>query len=1188
MRQGWIALALGVLAWGAGSDAARGVEMPVAPLFVPVSSADGLPSSYVNALAEDAAGYLWIGTHDGLARYDGVEFTIHRHVIDDPATLQANSVQALHVDAQDRLWVGTEGGGVGMLDGDRRRFRRYSPETDPRIQLSDVWAIASQPDGVVWLGGYAGGLHRIDPGADTVQVFRADPAVSPGLPADHIIDLLWVPDGRLFVATSGGLAILRDGVFETVPPFHHPRPGMVLSLYAAQDGDVWVGTQHGLERLVDGRFVPVFEDAANQAMLSLGVKRALRDRNGRYWFGTRDGLRHAQGGIVRSAAAHAALATSEMLLDMLEDHEGGLWFALRNHGLVRLSPDWANFSVLRAGDRALGGLHSDEVSGSSADGHGGLWFMHRDGVLEHLSADGAVTRHFNTPTAQATLRFASSVLARPDGRLWLGHAGGVSLFDPESGQVRHWGRDAAQDAAPKGGVDTLRFDAQGRLWLSAYGGGVQLRDAQGRVLRTWPTGDPVDGLPAGSVEAIDFAPDGRPWLAGDFGLLRLDEDEARFVPVPGIAPGRLMALAFTPDGEVWVARLGFVERYALRDGVAEPVERIGQAQGLPAVEVGGMLVDTAGDLWFTSIRGVWHHDRDNGTLRRFGARDGLPSEEFVVYPPLVADNGVVVAATMKKGVVVFDPRRIALTRSEPRLVLDEVSVLRPDGRSELATDAPLRLTWADRELAIKARLLSFVDAPSNRYRFRLRGFDAQWVDVGARGERVFTQLPPGQYLLEIVGGNGSDVWSATPLRLPVHVAAPWWRQGWAYALYALAGLAALVIGIAAWRARLTRRHQFEMAQRQREWAERASQAKSSFLATMGHEIRTPMTGVLGMTELLMKSPLDERQRGYVDAIRRSGDLMLRLVNDALDLARIEAGKLTLADDAFDLHAVVQQVERLMRPLAERKGLALTLHVDADAPRHVRGDGQRVQQIVLNLVSNAVKFTEHGEVAIVLARRGGDIVEVSVRDTGPGLDAEQQSRLYQRFEQAEGHLTARRHGGSGLGLSICQELAGAMGGRIRVDSAPGRGSTFRFEAPLPEAAAPEAGASNGTEALEGRDILLVEDDPTVAQVVIGLLQAQGHRVAHAPHGLAALAELRARRYALVFMDLDLPGLNGFEIARLIGASGDAPPIVALTARADAAAETRAAEAGMQGFLRKPVRGEDLAEVVQRFARQGGDG
>lgn len=1170
---GWLFTCLG---WGV----AQAVKLPEAPLFVQMTHADGLPSTYVNALTEDSAGYLWVATQDGLARYDGVEFTTYRHAVDDVTTLPGNAVQVLHVDALDRIWVGAEGGGISMLDVDRRAFRRYSPEADARVSLRDVWTIASQDDGVVWFGGYDGGLYRLDTQADTVQVFRAGDDGEGGLPSDHILDLLSMPDGRLFVATSAGLVILRDGVFEAAPPFHHPRPGMVLSLFAAPDGSVWAGTQSGVERLAEGRFEPVFEDADGQAVVASGVSRVIADRTGGYWIGTRSGLRYAYEGKVRDATAYAALGGVEMVLDILEDHEGGLWFALRNIGLIRLPPDWRNFSVLHEGRRERGGLHSNHVFGAAGDASGGLWMMHRDGVLDHVSPGGEVTAYLDAPELRALIRMGSSVLVRPDGRLWLGYSRGLSLFDPASGNLRHWLADDGPDAPPSGVVDILRQDAQGDLWLAAYGGGLQRRGADGRVLRTWRT-DAKDGLPPGSIEDIAFDPEGRPWLAGDFGVLRLEESGERFVPVSGIEPGRLMGLTFVPGGDLWVARHGFLERHVLQGDRAERRESIDRAQGMPAVEVGGMLTDAGGDIWFTSSRGLWRYARDSGTLRQFGVRDGLPSEEFIAKPPLVTANGIVVAST-NQGVVTFDPQRIALTRTEPRLVLEGVSVLRPDGRAELGYDSPLNLTWADRELTVKARLLSFVDAPANRYRFRLRGFDAQWVDVDARGERVFTQLPPGQYLLEIVGGNGLDVWSSTPLRLSIHVAAPWWHQSWAYALYALVGLGALVGGFMAWRARLTRRHQLELAQRQREWAERASQAKSSFLATMGHEIRTPMTGVLGMAELLVKTTLDERQRGYVDAIRRSGDLMLRLVNDALDLARIEAGKLTLADEVFDMHALMRQVEQLMLPLAQRKGLALTLNLDPKAPRHVRGDGQRVQQIVLNLVGNAIKFTEAGEVALALEHGKGG-VEVSVRDTGPGLDAEQQSRLYQRFEQAEGNLTARRHGGSGLGLSICQELAGAMGGSIRVKSAPGQGSTFRFEAPLPEAEAPQAREMEHAGAVTGCDILLVEDDPTVAQVVIGLLQEQGHRVAHAPHGLAALAELRAHRYALVFMDLDLPGLNGFEIARLIGADDNAPPIIALTARADAAAEARAVEAGMQGFLRKPVRGGDLIDVVRRFAR-----
>jgi len=586
-------------------------------------------------------------------------------------------------------------------------------------------------------------------------------------------------------------------------------------------------------------------------------------------------------------------------------------------------------------------------------------------------------------------------------------------------------------------------------------------------------------------------------------------------------------------------------------------------------------------VWLTTVRGLWRYQVASGSLLGFGVRDGLPSDEFTMRPPRQSAERVIYASTMK-GMVVFDPARIGFTQAQSPLIMADVSVLRPQGREVLDSTAPIRLAWNDRELTIKARLLSFANPPSNRYRFRLTGFETQWVDVGASGERVFSQLDPGDYRLEVMGDNGSGAWSAAPLQLGLRVSPPWWRSGWAYLGYALALLAALAVALLAHRRRLDREHALQLAQRQREWAERASEAKSSFLATMGHEIRTPMTGVLGMSELLLKSPLDARQRGHVEAIRRSGDLMLRLVNDALDLARIEAGKLELADEAFDLRAMLQQAAGLLRPLADAKGLVFEVRLDADAPRWVRGDGQRMQQIVLNLAGNAIKFTEVGRVDLHLARRADGQAVISVRDTGPGLDAEQQSRLFRRFEQGEGNLTARRHGGSGLGLAICQELAGAMGGRITVESAPGAGSTFRLEVPLPDALAPPDSAPAAA-APAARDILVVEDDPVVAQVIAGLLAAQGHRVEHAAHGLAALAALRERDFALVFLDLDLPGLSGFEVARMVGTGEGAPPMVALSARADPQVEERTAQAGMRAFLRKPVRGEDLAEAVRRWAR-----
>jgi CheY-like chemotaxis protein/nitrogen-specific signal transduction histidine kinase len=382
-----------------------------------------------------------------------------------------------------------------------------------------------------------------------------------------------------------------------------------------------------------------------------------------------------------------------------------------------------------------------------------------------------------------------------------------------------------------------------------------------------------------------------------------------------------------------------------------------------------------------------------------------------------------------------------------------------------------------------------------------------------------------------------------------------------------------------YRLRLKRRNSWQLAVQKRELAEQASLAKTRFLATLGHEVRTPMTGVLGMSELLAATGLDAKQRGYVDAIRRAGEHLMRLVNDALDLARIEAGRLELELQPFDLHALVEEVIAMTAPMAKQRGLEFRSRIAADAPRWLQGDPMRVRQILLNLLGNALKFTERGSVSLKVASAAPGVRFV-IADTGPGLNDEQKARLFQRFEQAEGARTAARYGGSGLGLAICQELAAAMGGRIALDSTPGQGTDFTVDLPLPDAEPPATAAVEpGVRKHHALHLLLVEDDATVAEVIVGLLQAQGHTVVHAAHGLAALSEVASTRFDLALLDLDLPGLDGLALARQLRGQGITVPLLAVTARADADAEPLARAAGFDGFLRKPLTGAMLAEAIE---------
>lgn len=510
-----------------------------------------------------------------------------------------------------------------------------------------------------------------------------------------------------------------------------------------------------------------------------------------------------------------------------------------------------------------------------------------------------------------------------------------------------------------------------------------------------------------------------------------------------------------------------------------------------------------------------------------------------------------------------------------------------DGR-ELALDPSspmLRLFASDRDLHLRVRPASGPPGQAAAaQRLWLQGQDLGWRDLPASGERVYPRLAPGRLRLRLAVMGADGRWTERA-GLVLLVEPPWWRS---QAALASAGL--LLLAAVAWvawvrRIRLRRRQSWQLAQARQQLAEQHSEAKSRFLATLGHEIRTPMTGVLGMAELLQGSDLDPLQRHQVEAIQRAGRHLLRLVNDALDLARIEAGKLVLDDAPFELSPLLEDVAGLLQPLAQAKGLGFSLQCEPGLPVTLRGDATRVRQILFNLGHNAIKFCEHGEVALdVSARPAGGLV-LQVRDSGPGLSDEQQARLFRRFER--GSLRDGDHGGgSGLGLAICRELAAAMGGFIQVQSKTGHGAVFVVELPLAAASGlpSSVGARTAALATAGKlELLLVEDDAVVAEVVCGLLARLGHGVVHAPHGLAALAELELARFDLALLDLDLPGIDGLALARLIRAKGLALPLVALTARADAEAEPAARAAGMDGFLRKPVTGDILAEAIAAGVR-----
>lgn len=1199
---------------------------------------DGLPQLSITSIAQDHDGYLWLGTQEGLVRFDGLVFKVYDR---SNSIIPKNTVSDIAVDENGIVWVGTEEGGVVRFSGDRKIVlgERHG------LAENNVTVVTSTGKGEIWVGTNSRGVSVYSGGR--FQNYDTED----GLPGNEVNVIYQDRSSNIWIGTREGIVRFDGDGFVPLDLVEALPDDNITAIYQDTDDVLWIGTDNGLSS-IHGPAVVTYSSA--DGLPDNSISSILEDDAGNMWIGTvLGGVSRFNGASFETLSEETGLAHNEVN-EMFVDREKNLWVGTDGGGLSRLS----NGKFISYTEKE--GFASKIAYSIFQDSKRAIWIGSEGGGVSRLK-DGEFTTFSRREGLPGQHVFA--IAETSDGSMWFGtRDGGLARYLNGSFEIF-----TTDNGLPSNSVYALYTDSNDVLWIAGEeGGAVQYKDGQ------FTTFGVEDGLASTYAQVFLEDRQRNMWVGTyDNGLTLLRDGQVllHLSEEDGLESEQILSLHEDSDGVLWIGTgSGGLHRY--KDG---HLVNIDTQDGLFNDTILEILEDYQGSLWMSSNKGIFTvskkqlNDFSDGKLGAvtstvFGRTDGLPSSEFNGgFQPAgqrTQDGKLWFPST--NGVVSIDPSRIVINDVPPIVIIEEV---RADGEVQEGSGQLEILPGTNRfEFGYAATTMT---APSKvSYQYMLSGVDTQWINAENRREATYTNLAPGNYEFHVRAINGDGIQSTSDAVVAFHLRPFFYQTSW---FYILCGASLLMLSLLIYLVRVqhltTRQKELERTVDERtadlrqekertesaltaaqdarrdaeEQATIARQAKqvieaqadkllemdrirSRFFSNLSHEFRTPLTLTIGPLENALSGvygPVSNRLAKQLEVMLRNSRRLLRLINQLLDLSKLESGNLRLRLSEGNIMHLVEGVVLSFTPFAENEGIKIHLENRSKDPT-LFFDRESIEKILFNLLSNAVKFTpEKGQIDVIIEDRqaiirGADfeVVRIRVKDSGVGIPADQIKHIFDRFHQVDGTVS-RVQEGTGIGLSLVKELVDLHGGSINVTSNVGDGAEFAITLP------------KGREHLEGHDftsdddeefdsafeithgpmvemavfdrdddvagdfedvvetdeaaaeVLIVDDNRDIRDYVVSCLE-KAYKIRTATDGVDAIRKIKERLPDLIISDVMMPNMDGYELCRTLKTDADYKhiPIILLTSKASTESKIEGLKSGSDDFIAKPFNAKEL--------------